>query len=195
MSPSPELIPGGVPLAQIAGLTPSQVGLLGGLWVNTVQEFVGFAGHRPTSALLGAALGLGESRLENLFQEAQRLVGNRAPDARVMIADIAAADYGTGALLDEPPDEMERRQQLPLYTPEPHRSSLPPTADLLHQMPPLREQGSRSTCVPHAVLAMREQLEIAAGAPPEIDLSEQFVYWWCKEQRRLPTASPGPISQ
>jgi hypothetical protein len=39
------------------------------------------------------------------------------------------------------------------------------------------------------VLAVREQLEIACGASPDLDLSEQYVYWWCKERDGLPGRS------
>jgi hypothetical protein len=58
----------------------------------------------------------------------------------------------------------------------------------------VRNQGSRGTCVAHAVLAVREQLEIAAGSPPEMNLSEQYVYWWCKAHDGIPKVSGTYVS-
>jgi hypothetical protein len=58
----------------------------------------------------------------------------------------------------------------------------------LGELPPIRNQGARGTCVAHAVLAMREHLEILAGNTRDLDLSEQFVYWWCKAHYGIPTA-------
>jgi hypothetical protein len=37
-------------------------------------------------------------------------------------------------------------------------------------------------------------LEITAGSSPEMNLSEQYVYWWCKAHDGIPKASGTYIS-
>ena len=83
-----------------------------------------------------------------------------------------------------PSEAARRASALPLYEPA-VRHVLPESVSLLDHLPPLRGQGRRGTCVAHAALAVREALEIAAGATPDFDLSEQYVYWWCKQRDGL----------
>ena len=61
---------------------------------------------------------------------------------------------------------------------------LPPDVDLRANLPPVRHQGRRGTCVAHAALAAYEHYLHAAGA--EHDLSEQFLYWNCKQSDGIP---------
>ncbi len=103
----------------------------------------------------------------------------------------AQAEYSLGALLDEP--DLDAIETLPCYEP-PSRAVLPESVSLLDQLPAVRNQGSRGTCVAHAVLAVREQLEIAAHSPAELNLSEQYVYWWCKEHDNIPKVSGTYVS-
>ena len=111
-----------------------------------------------------------------------------------MEREAAQTQYSLGALLDEPPEVLEERLNLPPYVPTEGRAVLPTSHSLLNMLPPVRNQGSRGTCVAHAVLAVREQLEIAAGSPPELNLSEQYVYWWCKAHDGIPKVSGTYVS-
>lgn len=52
----------------------------------------------------------------------------------------------------------------------------PPAVRLLDRLRPVKNQGSRGTCVAFGSVALREFL---VGTAPE--LSEQFLYWGCKE--------------
>jgi C1A family cysteine protease len=52
--------------------------------------------------------------------------------------------------------------------------------DLHATMPAVRNQGNRGTCVSHAAIAVREFLT-GAGSP-SANLSEQFLYWACKQR-------------
>jgi hypothetical protein len=106
-----------------------------------------------------------------------------------MEREAAQIQYTLGALLDEPSSVLEERLSLPPYIPPERRAVLPTSHSLLEMLPPLRNQGSRGTCVAHAVTAVREALEIAAGSPPEMNLSEQYVYWWCKAHDGIPKVS------
>jgi hypothetical protein len=53
---------------------------------------------------------------------------------------------------------------------------LPTSVRLMDQLFPVRDQGQRGTCVAFATVALREQL-----AGRQVEFSEQFLYWACKE--------------
>lgn len=55
----------------------------------------------------------------------------------------------------------------------------PPNVNWISQMPPIRDQGYRGTCVAHAALAVVEHYDGTQGAYK--DMSEQFLYWNCKQ--------------
>jgi C1A family cysteine protease len=61
-------------------------------------------------------------------------------------------------------------------------------ANLVSQMPAIRNQQQRGTCVAHAALASFEHLLSKSGSFQ--DLSEQFLYWNCKRNDGIPT-QPG----
>ena len=63
---------------------------------------------------------------------------------------------------------------------------LPASANLIGQMPPIRDQGDRGTCVAHASLAALEHLRTTAGQFR--DMSEQFLYWNCKQNDGSPNS-------
>lgn len=187
----PDLIPHGAPLSDLPGLTGRQIKALQTAWIMTLQEFVALAQcpevvRKPLAQTLGVDL----ARLDALAQAAEALIPpSRDVRSRQLALEAAQAEYGRGALLDEPAEEIARRRALPGYEPAEGRRVLPPASDLLDQLPELRSQGPRGTCVAHAVLALREQLEIAAGAPKQINLAEQFVHWWCKAHDGIPQRS------
>lgn len=184
----PLLIRGGIPLTSVRGLNPAQMRILNDLWINTAQELAGVYGaSEPVRSRLATTLGIQRSALDPIVTAAQRLIPLKygAP-SRAMALDGTEPEYGLGALLDDPDIVQQRHRDLPPYQGA-FRAPLPDRHSLLEQLPPLRNQGRRSTCVAHAVLALREQLEIAAGGARDLDLSEQFVYWWCKEHDGLPT--------
>jgi hypothetical protein len=57
------------------------------------------------------------------------------------------------------------------------------------QIGPVRNQGRRGTCVAHALCALREFHSVRTESlpPSTVDYSEQYLYWWCKENDGLPT--------
>jgi len=187
----PELIPQGVPLSEAPGFTEAQVKTLADAWIGTAQEFVALAKTpQPTRDLLVSALGVDQAELAHLVQAAQDVIPPTRDVRSVRLElEAAAVDYGLGALLDEPPEVLAGRLALPAYEPPGGRFVLPASVSHLDVLPPVRNQGSRGTCVAHAVLSVREQLEMTAGSSADIDLSEQFIYWWCKEHDGIPTVS------
>jgi hypothetical protein len=109
----PELIPSGVPLARVGGLTPSQATLLNNCWITTAQDFIGVAsGYAPTRVLLAQALGL-----DALVQAAQAAMPAVRRAAPAFAPAALVAQYGRGAILQEPAAEAARRSLLPFYIP------------------------------------------------------------------------------
>ena len=193
---SPELIPNGVPLFSVPGLTAAQVRTLNDSWIGTAQEFVALHGtNDDLRNRLAQALGVPRAALDDLVASAKQLIPpTRDIRSLEMEREAAQTQYSLGALLDEPPEILEERLNLPPYVPFQGRAVLSPSQSLLDMLPPVRNQGSRGTCVAHAVIAVREQLEIAAGSPPEMNLSEQYVYWWCKAHDGIPKVSGTYVS-
>lgn len=63
---------------------------------------------------------------------------------------------------------------------------VPPNVNLIAEMPPVRDQGQRGTCVAHAALAIVEQYQGTQNSYQ--DMSEQFLYWDCKQNDGQPEA-------
>ncbi|MCX7707925.1 MAG: hypothetical protein N2204_07965, partial [Anaerolineae bacterium] len=148
-----ELIPAGVPLSAVPGLNQTQVKTLRDAWILTAQELVAL--HNTNDATrdrLASALGISRQVLSQIVADAEALIPPvRDLDELEMAEAVAQAQYGLGALLDEP--GLEDMEALPPYEPE-SRAVLPESVSLLDQLPPLRNQGGRGTCVAHAVLAV-----------------------------------------
>jgi hypothetical protein len=64
----------------------------------------------------------------------------------------------------------------------------PPSVNMINDMPPIRNQAHRGTCVAHAALSAYEHFLNVNGALQ--DMSEQFLYWNCKRNDGIPN-SPG----
>ena len=59
---------------------------------------------------------------------------------------------------------------------------------MTNQFPAPRNQGNRGTCVAFASTAFLE-FKLGGSRPQTTALSEQFVYWACKQNDKLPTVS------
>jgi hypothetical protein len=64
----------------------------------------------------------------------------------------------------------------------------PATKNMISEMPPILDQGARSTCVSFAALAVIEHRDRKAGKYQP--MSEQFLYYQCKQKDSIPQ-SPG----
>ncbi len=185
----PDLIPNGVPVANVPGLSGTQVKTLTNAWIMTAQELVALAAcPEAVRGPLARALGVDSAGLDRIAKAAQSLIpATRALRSVQLEVEAARVDYGRGALLDEPSEVMARRLRIRRYKPFGRRAvALPLSISLLDRLPAIRDQGGRGTCVAHAALSVREQLEIGAGSPLDLNLSEQFVYWWCKGHDGIP---------
>ena len=178
------LIPRGIPLEVLGALSEEQAGFLNSLGVNTVQEIAAIVGNDEVAEQMRESLGMSEEELEDLRKETHRLM----PIARLRGGrkEKVEGPFMTGAL---PPPKTEFIAAIGLspYVTIAHPVALPSSVDHRSEMPPVRDQGERGTCVAFASTAVREHLEIQVGAEQEkIDLSEQYLYWWCKEHDGIP---------
>ena len=183
---SPKPIYDPAPIDSVAGLTQTQIETLKAHWIISIQEFLALTDLSSIRGRLAAMLGVDEPGLQNLINDArQQLHAMRG--AGEEDEGLAALDYASGAL--EMPAVMRDEPQ---YERIPHETPLPPALSYSDELPPIRNQGSRGSCVAHAAAAVREFMEIQRlkhnpdFKPNSVDFSEQFIYWWCKEQDGLP---------
>ena len=182
-----KLIRRGIPLAEVTEIQPEHLERLRSLWVETVQEFVALAETPAGRRSLSAYLGLSEEALQDLVEAARQRLPMMAAATVARARSVASATYGMGSLA--PPQEaFLAATSLSPYVTVAHPVSLPPAVDHRSWFGPVRDQAERGTCVAHASVAVREYLERVAGSE-ELDLSEQFVYWWCKERDGMPQVS------
>jgi hypothetical protein len=137
---------------------------LQGLGISTLEAFRGAAQvARPE---LAAYL---NTSIDDLFA-AVPATPTAIPQAAMKT--IQQADYPLGVALDQIPKPLTA-----LAVPLP-AASPPASVNHIPQMPPIRNQGERGTCVAFAALAAYEHALTTLGAFH--DLAEQFLYWNCK---------------
>ena len=187
-SPRPMRNP--APLDRVPGLTPNQLETLAQHWIISIQELVALAEMPSTQKHLAQLL---DMEVEDLSQLAQTARGQLATmrgeeDDEETWEDI---EYASGALWEPPALRAERT-----YERIPYEAPLPQALSYADELPPIRNQGTRGTCVAYAAAAVREFMEIQQQKrlgndiqPKTVDFSEQFIYWWCKEHDGLPSVS------
>ena len=163
---------------QLSGIPdfPAQViSQLAEFWITTAEELVSTAVLEGGLAGLAAATGLSEDELTRLVEQAQA-----ALPPGTSFAPGQVTTHGLGAL-DEREPGTGGGEEPASFAP------LPESVDLHPQMAPIRNQGGRGACVSFACTAVREYL---MGVPQsnQSDLSEQFLYWDCKNVDMLPGA-------
>jgi len=167
------------PLTQ-AGISDEQRRLLESLWIESVEEAI--AAGSATSEADGV---LEKTGLKALISSSDAL--KAIAPARLSEIQAARQGGGLGCLVDEQVLEDFRRMgrlRPTRATPSgAFEAKLPNAVRLMDRMPPVRDQGQRGTCVAFGAVALREFL---LGSRD--DLSEQFLYWACKEL----DSHPGP---
>ncbi len=170
------------PLDKIAGMTAEQIKSLGAYWIISIQEFLALNELPAGRGHLRTLLAVDDAELDRLLDRGLKIVGQRGGDKRE--DEVMEADLGIGAV--EPPEPVRGGA----YDTIAFAGDLPAAVTHVAQMPPIRNQGNRGTCVAHATAAVREFMEVGAGmTASDVNLSEQFIYWWCKEQDNLPNVS------
>lgn len=116
-------------------------------------------------------------------------------EAQLMSAmdEFLKPDFALGA---EPPDDVEVEERASPETFQKYVAQYSALAapaaeaeddgiDITDCFPPIRNQEKRGTCVAHASVAMMECL-LGRREEPQHDLSEQWLYWLCKERDGIP---------
>jgi hypothetical protein len=159
----------GFPLTEVSGFSPEVTAKLAGLWITTAEEFIGAVNDSGPESMADT-LDVSADQLAGLLASAQAAVPDFPGRASPMeFPGLGALDEPEGADPSDAPGS---------------RGLLPPQASLIARMPPVRNQQGRGTCVAHACAAAREYL--LGPASPTGDLSEQFLYWACKQRDGVP---------
>ncbi len=170
----------GTPLENVDQITASVVEALCPLWITTVEELVATAHEEKGRQGLADILGTTPNEVGAMARNLLPLV---PPDIRQRIDVDARLVYGMGAWDEFDPDRP--RSLVPeLEVPE----ELPECISLMDQMPAIRNQGVRGTCVAHACAALREYM----AHDDQIDLSEQFLYWAARQHLLTPLLKNRP---
>ncbi|MCC5829238.1 MAG: C1 family peptidase [Phycisphaeraceae bacterium] len=163
---------GQTPLDQV-GIGAEQRRLLRSLWIESIEEAVAIV----------AATGGGNDTVDDgglrALVSSPKALQAVSPQRRSQIQS-ARQGGGLGCLV-EPQilDDFRRMGRLRPNRAAPsgaYEAKLPGAVRLMDRMPPVRDQGQRGTCVAFGSVALREFL---LGDHDE--LSEQFLYWACKE--------------
>jgi len=168
-------IEGQTPIEHAEELAPALRERLRGLWIESLEEYVS-ALAATERALVSQAFDLPPQDLEASLRAAASALGSSKTKT------LASPRVGgrLGCRVD--PLTMEvftRERKLPRREhriPASMSSGLPSSVRLFAKMLPVRNQGERGTCVAFACVALREFL-----LGDRTELSEQFLYWACKE--------------
>lgn len=162
----------GTPLSGVTGIPSTVADRLAELWLTTAEELVSAARQPDGEASLVTFLGLSANQLETIVNAAVDML-----PADVSFDDEEPFELTLGAL---PIDDVASPDDEPVAF-----ADLPQTVDLRAKLPAVRNQGNRGTCVAHAAAAVREFLTGASSTGA--DLSEQFLYWACKQRDGHPS--------
>ena len=165
------------PLADVPELATYQTRLKA-LGYSTLEDFVGAAQvARPE---LEQYLGVAE--LDRLLGTVQSLPATLSAAEQAMIDENPCE---LGALIDEVP-----RPAVALAV-EPLEDASADCANLVQEMPPVKNQQARGTCVAFAATAVYEHylLNVTHSLSTGQGMSEQFLYWDCKRSDGIPNTS------
>jgi len=155
-------------------VSPQQQALLSSLWVESVEEFTAMM------AAMESAEASSDSAVVNPLRQSESAILDGVPEEALAPWRAATAGGALGCAIDPDILEMFGRQgriSLPgAVTAQLSDAPLPPSVRLMDKLFPVRDQGGRGTCVAFASVGLREYL---AGC--SVELSEQFLYWACKQ--------------
>jgi hypothetical protein len=138
-------------------------------------------GYGTLEVFVAAARVAGRDLSRHLNADVAKLVESLPSDVRasVMKASLPTR-FALGAKLAGGPPIPPRAFRFSIAFTKPASS-----VNLIPAMPPVRHQGDRGTCVAHACLAAVEHY---AGLQQDYkDMSEQYLYWNCKQNDGVPT--------
>ena len=166
------------PLATISAFNQTIRDALVPYWITTAEEFVTVAkGSNKKNgsglAALATVLSMPQAKVRELFDVAQKVF---PPDSAFAAETELELEVGGGAIFDDLQLPEASAFDLPL--------ELPAEVILNKKLPPPAQQGKRDSCVAFSLIALYQQ---ATG--DSTDLSEQFLFWKCKEMDGIPNVS------
>jgi hypothetical protein len=152
-------------LSQVDLLNPEQVTRLESHWITTFEQFLLLGASEKRRQSGAEILGMELTNFDSLIDKFTSM----APELAASAVSYPYEDFlGCLAPLESLPVSV-----LPPETVS--AEELPEEVNLAPKMSKVRDQGRRGTCVAHGCTALREYLMGSA------DMSEQFLYWKCKE--------------
>lgn len=163
------------PLLDVAAFDAAARDKLAPYWITTAEEFVTTAAASNQQfgtalAALAQVLGTSEAEVRALVESTNAVL----PASRSFgVSPRAEVELGTGAILENMHFPEVYSYDLPL--------ELPAEVNLTELLAPPRQQGKRNTCVAFTLVALYQHTSGDLS-----DLSEQFLYWACKERDGIP---------
>jgi hypothetical protein len=158
------------------------------LWITTAGEFVGICEATGGKEHVAEYLSVDSGKLDTLLKQASARIQRPAAETRRSIAAAIKRIPGMGLVEPSKAQLKAHLAKAPYLTvrfPAAQARTLPASVDWRSMLLPIRDQGRRPTCVAFSYVAMREFLEAQAGG--EARLSEQLLYWDCKQKDGQPT--------
>ncbi|MFL5734231.1 MAG: C1 family peptidase [Chloroflexia bacterium] len=151
------------------------VATLASLGIEDAEQLVAIAAVPEVRDHLQAALGVKNKELQTLLD---RVRGALPPERATLMSTPASKDLGLGVL--PPPDDIIAAAEASAADVAAGAApvTLPAAVNLVAQMPPIRNQQSRGTCVAFALTALNEYTLRRRGI--QRDLSEQHLYYETK---------------
>ena len=165
---------GGLRLDSIGKVDEAVMAGLAGVGIDDAEQIVAVAAIEGMKDHLAEQLKISRQQVDALVEHAR---GELHPQMLSMVQHPAPEIHGLGAL--EPTAEM--RAEMAVMEAEPldlEAVALPAAVNLIPRMGPIRNQGSRGTCVAFAVTASNEYYRNTGTG--RIDLSEQHLYYETK---------------
>lgn len=152
-------------LRDVAGVSDEIADALADLGFLDATQLLGASEVEGAGLHLAEALGISDADLADVVDAARRVAS---------LPPFEAFALGPGAFGALPPGPAIAAEMASLQAPASPAVALPPSVNLVAQMPPVRDQGQRGTCVAFALSAVHEHHRRALGHLE--DLSEQFLY-------------------
>ena len=157
--------------------------------LDTVGAFASYGAQAGGIQRISSFLGTDVSRVESWAKKARDLcpeLGSQAGFARGGM--LALGCLASDLTRRSSPVEMDPWRRIDVRT-------LPSRASHAHVLDAPRDQGRRGSCVAFGFVAAQEQVwrRVDRDAPdPEVRLSEQYLYWRCKEEDGHPGSGTYP---
>jgi C1A family cysteine protease len=139
------------------------------LGITDAEQLVAVASIEEARGNLAATLDVSKQELDNLVKEAKKVL---PPPLVAELDHPLPVVYPLGAV--EPPPEARAAAEAEPAADLAEAVALPPTANLIPLMAPIRNQGARGTCVSFTLTAINEYVRRVQNHPQ--DLSEQHLY-------------------